>query len=114
MLMAVGKHGKVDGGYDTMDGRLYGGAGVWADENGVGGLGLFMLGAVGACGTALPVGAVGSRHRGRWLPVELQWESGTSGYLAPSLAATKPELRSLGLCSEYNTPPFAHFVNTHW
>jgi hypothetical protein len=28
MLMAVGKHGKVDGGFDMVDGRVYGGGGV--------------------------------------------------------------------------------------
>jgi hypothetical protein len=28
MLMAVGKHGKVDGGFDMADGRAYGGDGV--------------------------------------------------------------------------------------
>jgi hypothetical protein len=28
VLMAVGKHGKVDGGFDMADGRVYGGGGV--------------------------------------------------------------------------------------
>jgi hypothetical protein len=28
VLMAVGKYGKVDGGFDTADGRVYGGGGV--------------------------------------------------------------------------------------
>ena len=28
MLMAVGKHGKVDGGFDMADGRVHGGDGV--------------------------------------------------------------------------------------
>jgi hypothetical protein len=28
VLMAVGKHGKVDGGFDMADGRMYGGDGA--------------------------------------------------------------------------------------
>jgi hypothetical protein len=28
VLMAVGKHGKVDGGFDMADGRVHGGGGV--------------------------------------------------------------------------------------
>jgi hypothetical protein len=111
MLMAVAKHGKEDGGFDMAVGRVYGGAGVWADENGLRGLGSFMLRAVGAYGAGLAIGAAGSRHRGRWLPVELQWESETSEYLAPNPVAIKLELCSLGLHSEYTTPSVAHFVN---
>jgi hypothetical protein len=114
VLMAVGKHGKVDGGFDMADGGVYGGGEVWADENGVRGFGSFMSRIVGAYRAGLAIGAVGSRHRGRWLPVELQWESENSEYLAPSPAAIKLELCTLALHSEHNTSSFAHFVNPQY
>jgi hypothetical protein len=72
VLMAAGKHGKVDGGFDMAEGIMHGGDGAWAGENGVRGSGSFMLGIVGAYSAGLAIGAVGSSHRGRWLPVELQ------------------------------------------
>jgi hypothetical protein len=84
VLMVVEKSGKVDGGSGMADGRMYGGGEAWAYGNTVRGFGSFMLGAVGACGAGFTIGAVGSCHRGRWLPVEVQWESETSEYFAPS------------------------------
>jgi hypothetical protein len=67
----------VDGGLDVADGGVYGGAGVRADEGGLGGPGSFMLVAVGAYGAGLAIGAVGSCHRGRWLPVERMSSNGS-------------------------------------
>jgi hypothetical protein len=92
VLMAVGKHGKVDGGFGMADGRVHGGDGVGAGENGVRGFRLLVLFVASRCGKWDECRGLWVLPSGRRHPVELQWESETSEYVAPSPAATKLEL----------------------